>query len=79
MRFVLRCCWVLPLMLLGGRLPVAQAQATLSLCTADLPAAIETVTERPEWARSRWGLLVQTQDGDATLYAREAEAFFLPA
>ncbi len=65
-------------LLVGLRLPAARAQAP-ALCPAELPAAIETVLARPEWQRSRWGLLVQTQDGSATLYSRESAAFFLPA
>ena len=70
--------WVLPVFLGAGLLPV-QAQAPGPLCPAALPEAIATITERPEWRRSRWGLLIAPQDGGATLYAREAEALFVPA
>jgi len=67
-------CWLaLSLALFPGSV---RAQA---LCPAELPGAIAAVTERPEWRRSRWGLLVATQDGATVLYDRDAAAFFLPA
>ena len=48
------------------------------ICAGDLPAAIEEVVNRPELARSRWGIEIQTLSGDS-LYSREGDKFFTPA
>jgi D-alanyl-D-alanine carboxypeptidase/D-alanyl-D-alanine-endopeptidase (penicillin-binding protein 4) len=52
--------------------------AAPTLCPAQLPAAIETILDRPDFARSRWGVLIQSGDGK-TLYDREAQRYFIPA
>jgi serine-type D-Ala-D-Ala carboxypeptidase/endopeptidase (penicillin-binding protein 4) len=59
----------------------AAAKPAADLCPADLPAAIEATINQPSFARSRWGILVQTVDRASrqTLYAHEAERFFMPA
>ena len=44
----------------------------------DLPAAIEKVINRPEMARSRWGIEIQTLSGKS-LYSINADKFFTPA
>ncbi|MGK7875083.1 MAG: D-alanyl-D-alanine carboxypeptidase/D-alanyl-D-alanine-endopeptidase [Xenococcaceae cyanobacterium] len=49
------------------------------ICPADLSAAIEAVTSRPEFERSRWGILIQTLTSEHTLYALDAERYFIPA
>ncbi|WP_008313535.1 D-alanyl-D-alanine carboxypeptidase/D-alanyl-D-alanine-endopeptidase [Leptolyngbya sp. PCC 6406] len=54
------------------------ATPALALCPADLPAAVEAVTARPEMARSRLGLQVATLDG-SVVYERESDRFFVPA
>ena len=53
-------------------------QETARVCPEDLPAAIEEVVNRPELARSRWGIEIQTLAGDS-LYNREGDKFFTPA
>lgn len=59
------------------------AQQPTSLCLAQLPAAISQIIDRPIYARSRWGILVQTLGKTAgdrqTLFARDAEKLFVPA
>ncbi len=72
--------------LLGVQLPltplaaqIAQAPTDEPLCPADLPIAIAAITERPDLARSRWGILVQTLNSGRTLYALEAQQYFTPA
>lgn len=57
----------------------AQRRTSLPLCESNLPAAIESVTNRPEWERARWGILIQTLEGDRTLYAQAANQYFIPA
>jgi D-alanyl-D-alanine carboxypeptidase/D-alanyl-D-alanine-endopeptidase (penicillin-binding protein 4) len=49
------------------------------LCPANLETAIETVINRPEFARSRWGILIQTLDSGRTLYSLDADKYFIPA
>ena len=48
------------------------------ICSQDLPAAIEKVINRPEMARSRWGIEIQTLSGKS-LYSINADKFFTPA
>lgn len=63
--------------------PEVIAQATSSaLCPAQLGAAISAISDRPQFARSRWGILVQSlssQGSGAALYARDARHYFIPA
>lgn len=72
--------------LLGVQLPLTPITAQIvqpptdkTLCPADLPVAIAAITERPDLARSRWGILVQTLNSGRTLYALEAQQYFTPA
>lgn len=50
-----------------------------SICPADLEAAIEAIVRRPEFARSRWGILIETLDATETLYQLDANKYFIPA
>lgn len=50
-----------------------------SLCPAQLGAAIEAVTNRPQFSRERWGILIQTLSSSHTLYSRDAQKYFVPA
>ncbi|MGQ4647426.1 D-alanyl-D-alanine carboxypeptidase/D-alanyl-D-alanine endopeptidase [Lyngbya aestuarii] len=49
------------------------------ICPRDLESAIEAIIERPQLARSRWGILIQPLATTETLYAREASRYFIPA
>ncbi|WP_448573700.1 D-alanyl-D-alanine carboxypeptidase/D-alanyl-D-alanine endopeptidase [Trichothermofontia sp.] len=61
----------------------SQAATPTSLCPRDLEAAIAAITDRPEFTRSRWGILVQSlataTEPPHTLYQRDAEHYFIPA
>ena len=48
-----------------------------SICHSDLPAAIEEIINRPELARSRWGIEIQIEG--ESLYSLNADQFFTPA
>ena len=48
-----------------------------SICQSDLPAAIEEIINRPEWARSRWGIEIQVEG--ESIYSLNADKFFTPA
>lgn len=51
---------------------------TPPLCPAELDTAIESVTNRPEFSKERWGILIQTASAD-TLYSQDAQKYFIPA
>jgi serine-type D-Ala-D-Ala carboxypeptidase/endopeptidase (penicillin-binding protein 4) len=69
--------WLLSLtVLVATFLPVA-AQA--SICPAQLTERIAAITSRAEFRRSRWGILVQTLGDRQTLYAQDADHYFIPA
>lgn len=40
---------------------------------------IETIINRPEFKRSRWGILIQDLDSGCNLYSLDAEKYFIPA
>jgi D-alanyl-D-alanine carboxypeptidase/D-alanyl-D-alanine-endopeptidase (penicillin-binding protein 4) len=65
------------LLLLLQLIPPANAQE--ALCVADLPAAIDEVRNREEWARSRFGIHIETLEGDQPLYSYNAQQYFIPA
>ncbi|MCA1991119.1 MAG: D-alanyl-D-alanine carboxypeptidase/D-alanyl-D-alanine-endopeptidase [Coleofasciculus sp. S288] len=50
-----------------------------SLCSSQLETAIDAVTRRSEFARSRWGIAIETLSTPNTLYRRDAERYFIPA
>lgn len=52
-----------------------------TLCPAELDGAIATITDDPQLRRARWGILVQRLNSPSspTVYAQNAEDFFIPA
>lgn len=66
------------------RSPVTVAQTSpTSVCATQLDSEISRIVNRPEFARSRWGILVQTlaplPSNRRTLYARDSQKYFTPA
>jgi len=57
---------------------IALPLPAVALCPVELPAAIEAIAERPELARARTGVQVETLAGDP-VYSREGDRFFVPA
>lgn len=51
---------------------------TNSLCPAQLGSVIESVTNRPQFKRFSWGIVIQTLSS-RTLYSRDAQKYFIPA
>jgi D-alanyl-D-alanine carboxypeptidase/D-alanyl-D-alanine-endopeptidase (penicillin-binding protein 4) len=52
------------------------------ICPAQLSTTIASIIDRPQFHRARWGILVQLLDRSAhppTLYAHDAERYFIPA
>lgn len=56
-----------------------RTQISPALCPAQLATAIETVTNRREFSRGRWGILIQTRASGDTLYSHDAGKYFIPA
>ncbi len=54
-------------------------EANSAICPAQLSKAIETVTNRPQFSRGRWGIVVQTLSPSTTIYSRDAQKYFIPA
>lgn len=59
--------------------PPGQPESANSLCPAKLGAAIESITNRPQFNRGRWGILIQTLSSSQTLYSRDPQKYFVPA
>jgi len=60
----------------------ANTRGSEGICAAELPAKIDEIVNRREFERSRWGIKIATlspnQPGE-TLYALEANKYFIPA
>lgn len=64
---------------LGAGFPAAAETAQL-ICPAELAPSIEAITGGSAFRRAHWGILVQTVDVEPqTLYAHNADKFFIPA
>lgn len=50
-----------------------------AVCVAQLPESIDAVLRRPELRRTRWGILVETLGDRQTVYAHNADQYFIPA
>ncbi|MCG9885427.1 MAG: D-alanyl-D-alanine carboxypeptidase/D-alanyl-D-alanine-endopeptidase [Cyanobacteria bacterium] len=70
---------LVPLGLLGFGLESARAEE--ALCLEQLPQRLDTLTQRPDLARSRWGVLIAPLDPENVqpLVDREGDRFFTPA
>ncbi len=68
---------ILSIFFLGLIATDARAEST-KICNRDL-SGIETIINRPEFKRSRWGILIQDLDSDCTIYSLDAEKYFIPA
>lgn len=49
------------------------------LCPQDLSAAIETIINRPQLSRSRWGIVVRNLESTRPLYQLNGNKYFIPA
>jgi D-alanyl-D-alanine carboxypeptidase/D-alanyl-D-alanine-endopeptidase (penicillin-binding protein 4) len=50
-----------------------------SSCFANVSNEIDAVINRPEWRRSRWGVLIQPLNSQTPIYTHDAEKYFTPA
>lgn len=58
---------------------LAQNQDSRSICPNELAPEIKKIIQRPDMARSHWGILIQPIHSDLNLYALNSEKFFTPA
>lgn len=52
---------------------------TNSVCPAQLGTVINKIIDRPQFSKSRWGIVVQTLSNSRNLYSRDADKYFIPA
>ncbi|HSF75995.1 MAG TPA: D-alanyl-D-alanine carboxypeptidase/D-alanyl-D-alanine-endopeptidase, partial [Microcoleus sp.] len=70
------------LVLILGRPSAVAAQTSAvagDICPGELGEQVDAIANRPEFSRSRWGILIQPLSSTATLYSRDAQKFFIPA
>ncbi|WP_445243558.1 MULTISPECIES: D-alanyl-D-alanine carboxypeptidase/D-alanyl-D-alanine endopeptidase [unclassified Microcoleus] len=70
------------LVLILGRASAVAAQTSAvagDICPGELGAQVDAIANRPEFSRSRWGILIQPLSSTTTLYSRDAQKFFIPA
>jgi D-alanyl-D-alanine carboxypeptidase/D-alanyl-D-alanine-endopeptidase (penicillin-binding protein 4) len=70
------------LVLIIGYTPqvIAQTPAVAGdICPGELGAQVDAIANRPEFSRSRWGILIQPLSSTTTLYSRDAQKYFIPA
>lgn len=49
------------------------------ICAGELGAQVDAIANRPEFSRSRWGILIQPLASATTLYSRDSQKYFIPA
>lgn len=49
------------------------------ICPANLASEINAIIDRPQFSRSRWGILIESLDSGDILYSRDQNRYFLPA
>ena len=59
--------------------PLVQTTPPTTICPAQLSGRIDAIASRPQFNRSRWGIIVQTATSGTTLYSLDAERYFIPA
>jgi D-alanyl-D-alanine carboxypeptidase/D-alanyl-D-alanine-endopeptidase (penicillin-binding protein 4) len=50
-----------------------------NLCPGELEPTINAIANRPQFQRSRWGILIETLTTNITLYERDSQYYFIPA
>ncbi|WP_445305912.1 D-alanyl-D-alanine carboxypeptidase/D-alanyl-D-alanine endopeptidase [Microcoleus sp. T3_A4] len=70
------------LVLILGRPSAVAAQTSAvagDICPGELGAQVDAIANRPEFSRSRWGILIQPLSSTTTLYSRDSQKYFIPA
>ena len=58
---------------------VPEVTSSKSLCPAQLSSTINTIINRPQFSRGRWGILIKTLSSDKILYSQDSQKYFIPA
>ncbi len=59
---------------------IAQAdEKSVSGCNKNLSLEIDSIIDRPEFSKSRWGILVKNLDSGKVIYSRDRDKYFIPA
>lgn len=58
---------------------IAQIPSKGNVCPAQLATGINAITNRSQFRRSRWGILMQTLSTGENLYSRDAQKYLIPA
>jgi D-alanyl-D-alanine carboxypeptidase/D-alanyl-D-alanine-endopeptidase (penicillin-binding protein 4) len=58
---------------------VPEVTTSKSLCPAQLSSTINTIINRPQFSRGRWGILVKTLSSNKILYSQDSQKYFIPA
>ena len=53
--------------------------ANAQLCPTEVKSAIDAIVRRPQFNQGRWGIFIQSLDGETTFYERNGESYFIPA
>ncbi len=62
------------------KLPQLGPESPKLICPAQLGETLDAIANRPQFQRSRWGILVQILSATPqTLYARDSQRYFIPA
>lgn len=67
------------LSLASSAFAASEEATTPIVCPAELESQIEQIISQPEFARSRWGVLVSALNSAEVLYRHDAEKYFIPA
>lgn len=59
--------------------PPAPPAPLPAVCTNQISTAINAIVDRSELRRYRWGIVVQTLNGNTQLYNRDGDRLFIPA
>ncbi|PPS42704.1 D-alanyl-D-alanine carboxypeptidase/D-alanyl-D-alanine-endopeptidase [Chroococcidiopsis sp. TS-821] len=59
--------------------PAIEQESQQQLCPTQMGTAIEQITNRPQFSRLRWGILIQTLTTARNLYSQDAQKYFIPA
>ena len=59
--------------------PTQNSQNSDLICPTQLGDRLDQIINRPQFRRSRWGILIQPLNSSQTLYSRDAEKYFIPA
>ena len=56
--------------------PVTPVTTTKQICPAQLSSAINTIINRPQFSRVRWGILIKTLSSEKILYSQDSQKYF---